>query len=52
MTRTISVVCSATALVIAALGSTPLGEAARSAVSAVPRNSVGTLQLKRNAVTS
>ena len=41
---------SITALVVAVLGVTPLGEAAYNAV--VPRNSVGTLQLKRNAVTS
>jgi hypothetical protein len=41
---------STTALLIALFGATPLGEAAYNA--AVPRNSVGTLQLKRNAVTS
>ena len=41
---------STTALVAALLGTTPLGEAAYDA--ALPRNSVGTLQLKRNAVTS
>jgi hypothetical protein len=53
MKQRISLACSASALVIATLGSTPLGEAARHAVSqAVPRNSVGALQLKRNAVTS
>lgn len=39
-----------TALVVAVLGWTPLGEAARTAV--FPANSVGTLQLKGNAVTS
>jgi hypothetical protein len=38
------------ALVIAVLGWTPLGEAARQAV--FPPNSVGTVQLKGNAVTS
>jgi len=43
-------VFSITALVVAVLGVTPLGEAAWSQV--LPRNSVGTLQLKRNAVTS
>jgi hypothetical protein len=41
---------STTALLVAVLGATPLGEAAYNQV--VPRNSVGTLQLKRNAVTS
>ena len=39
-----------TALVVAVLGWTPFGEAARQA--AFPRNSVGTVQLKGNAVTS
>ena len=39
---------SITALLVAVLGVTPLGEAAYHA--AVPRNSVGTLQLQRNAV--
>jgi hypothetical protein len=39
---------STTALLVAVLGVTPLGEAAYNAV--VPRNSVGTLQLQRNAV--
>jgi hypothetical protein len=38
---------SASALVIAILGSTPVGQAV---TSALPRNSVGTQQLKRNAV--
>jgi hypothetical protein len=41
---------SITAMLVAVLGVTPLGEAAWNQV--VPRNSVGTLQLKRNAVTS
>jgi len=41
---------SITALLVAVLGVTPLGEAAWNQV--LPRNSVGTLQLKRNAVTS
>src|SRR5262245_59263117 len=36
------------ALIVAVLGVTPLGQAALNAV--VPRNSVGTLQLQRNAV--
>lgn len=44
------IVLSATALVVAVLGSTPVGEAAKDLV--VPRNSVGTLQLKNGAVTS
>ena len=44
------IVLSITALVIAVLGSTPVGEAAKNLV--VPRASVGTLQLKNNAVTS
>ena len=39
---------SITALLVAILGVTPLGEAAYNAI--VPRNSVGTLQLQRNAV--
>lgn len=41
---------AATALVVAVLGWTPLGEAAREA--AFPPNSVGTTQLRTNAVTS
>ena len=40
---------SLTALLIAVAGATPVGQAAWNQV--VPRNSVGTLQLKRNAVT-
>ena len=43
------VVFSITALVVAVLGATPVGEAA---LNALPRNSVGPLQLKANAVTS
>ena len=51
MKQTISLACSVAALVIATLGSTPLGEAAQVvAAQVVPRNSVGTPQLKRNAV--
>jgi hypothetical protein len=38
---------SASALVVAVLGATPVGHAV---VSALPRNSVGPVQLKRNAV--
>jgi hypothetical protein len=44
------IVLATTALVVAVLGSTPVGEAAKNAI--VPRNSVGTLQLKNNAVTA
>jgi hypothetical protein len=43
-----SIVIAVTALVVAVFGSTPIGEAAWNQV--VPRNSVGTLQLQRNAV--
>jgi hypothetical protein len=50
MANRLPLVLSAAALVIAVLGGTPLGKAAYEA--ALPRNSVGTLQLKRNAVTS
>ena len=50
MGNRLPLVFSTTALVIAVLGITPFGDAAYNAV--VPRNSVGTLQLKRNAVTS
>jgi hypothetical protein len=50
MRERLPVVVSVTALVVAVLGATPVGEAAKSLV--VPRNSVGTLQLKNNAVTS
>jgi hypothetical protein len=44
------VILSAAALVVATLGSTPLGEAARDQL--VPRASVGTAQLRANAVVS
>jgi hypothetical protein len=47
MSSRLSLAMSASALVIAGLGSTPVGHAV---TSALPRNSVGTLQLKRNAV--
>jgi len=50
MGNRINSVLSLTALVVAVGGATPVGEAAWNQV--VPRNSVGTLQLKRNAVTS
>lgn len=43
------VVFSITALIVAVLGATPVGEAA---LNALPRASVGPLQLKANAVTS
>lgn len=43
-----SIITSITALLIAVFGSTPIGEAAWNQV--VPRNSVGTIQIKRNAV--
>jgi hypothetical protein len=43
-----SIAISITALLVAVFGSTPIGEAARNLV--VPRNSVGTPQLKRGAV--
>lgn len=44
------IVLSAAALVVAVLGSTPLGEAARTQL--VPRASVGTAQIRANAVVS
>jgi hypothetical protein len=50
MRNRLPLVLSATALVVSLLGATPLGRAAYSAV--LPRSSVGTLQLKRNAVTA
>lgn len=50
MRQRLPMVFSITALLVAVLGSTPLGRAAYSAV--LPRSSVGTLQLKRNAVTA
>ena len=46
----LTIVLSATALVVALLGATPVGQAAMNLV--VPRNSIGTLQLKNNAVTA
>ena len=50
MRQRLPVVLSVIALVVAVLGSTPLGEAASDIV--IPRNSVGTPQLKKNAVTT
>ena len=50
MRNRLPMVFSFTALLVALFGITPLGEAAYNAV--VPRNSVGTLQLQRNAVKS
>ena len=47
MSSRLALAMSASALVVALLGSTPLGHAV---ASQVPRNSVGPLQLKRNAV--
>lgn len=47
MSSRLALAMSAAALVVALLGSTPLGHAL---TSQVPRNSVGPLQLKRNAV--
>jgi hypothetical protein len=47
MSSRLALAVSAAALVVAVLGSTPVGHAL---ASAVPRNSVGPLQLKRNAV--
>jgi hypothetical protein len=44
------IILSATALVVAVFGVTPLGEAAREQLA--PRNSVGTAQLRTNAVIS
>ena len=49
MRKHASIAISVAALVIAVFGSTPAGEAALNQI--LPRNSVGTLQLKRNAVT-
>ena len=49
MSNRLPLVLSVTALVVAVLGATPVGNAAMNLV--VPRNSVGTLQLKANAVT-
>ena len=50
MRERLPLVLSVTALVVAVFGATPVGEAARNLV--VPRASVGTLQLKKNAVTT
>jgi len=47
MSSRLALAMSAAALVVALLGSTPLGHAL---ASQVPRNSVGPLQIKRNAV--
>ena len=49
MRHRLPLILSAAALVVAVFGSTPLGEAALNQV--VPRNSVGTVQLRNNAVT-
>jgi hypothetical protein len=48
MRNRLPMIISITALLVAVLGVTPLGDAAYNTV--VPRNSVGTLQLQRNAV--
>lgn len=50
MRNRLPIVLSTAALVVAVLGATPVGHAAMNLV--VPRNSVGTLQLKANAVTA
>jgi hypothetical protein len=50
MRERLSIVLSTTALAVAVLGATPIGEAALNQV--VPRNSVGALQLKTGAVTN
>jgi hypothetical protein len=50
MSNRLSTTLSITALVVAVLGWTPIGDAAREAV--FPPNSVGTEQLRTNAVTS
>ena len=50
MKKRLPLVLSITALTVAVLGSTPLGEAAREQLA--PRNSVGTAQLRTNAVVS
>ena len=50
MRNRLPLVISITALVVAVLGATPLGQAAYDAV--VPRNSVGSQQLRNGAVTS
>ncbi len=48
MRNRLHVVISVTALVIAVLGATPAGEAAKKLI--IPKNSVGTVQLKKGAV--
>jgi len=50
MKNRLPLVLSIAALAVAVLGATPLGEAARNQL--VPRNSVGTAQLRANAVVS
>jgi hypothetical protein len=50
VTKRLPIILSSTALVVAVLGATPVGEAALNL--AVPRNSVGTIQLRNSAVTS
>ena len=50
MRQRLLIVLSVVALVTALLGSTTVGQSARNVV--IPRGSVGTLQLKNNAVTS
>ena len=50
MKNRLPIVLSITALLVAVLGATPLGEAAREQLA--PRNSVGTAQLRTNAVVS
>jgi hypothetical protein len=47
--RKLPIILSTTALVVAVLGATPVGEAA---MNTVGRNSVGTIHLRTNAVTS
>jgi hypothetical protein len=49
MQKRLPIVISVVALVVAVLGATPVGEAA---LNALPRNSVGPLQLQQAAVTS
>ena len=50
MRERLPLVLSATALAVALLGATPIGEAARGLV--IPKGSVGTAQLKTGAVTT
>jgi hypothetical protein len=50
MKQRLPIVLSTAALVVAVLGATPVGEAARELV--IPRGSVGTPQLKKGAVTA